>query len=77
MPCSWPTSELADQHIAQARRNIADLSDRIVAARRDGQQPGESLTTLSTLRDTLEVFQTHRDHIVQMIWGIREGRLLR
>jgi hypothetical protein len=64
----------ADAHIAQAKRNIARVLERLATSSQPGIEVGDSATVLETMNSTLAAFQEHRALIVQTIQDIRDGK---
>lgn len=63
---------LADKHIADAQRVLAEETLRSEGAVQNGGAPSE---LLQTIQDTLAAFEAHRALIVQTISDIRAGKL--
>lgn len=62
----------ADEHIALARVNVADVSEAVATTASPTVEMAEHLITL---KSTLAAFEAHRELILQTISGIRDGSL--
>jgi hypothetical protein len=66
---------VADEHIAAAERNIADLSEHLARARAAGDETELAQRAVNAAKDGLRAFLEHRELIVKVIEDVRAGRL--
>jgi hypothetical protein len=69
--------QLADTHIAQAERGIADMEAVLDWQRESGADTQPSEEALAAARNGLEAFREHRRLIAAIIDDIESGRLPR
>ena len=67
--------EVADRHIATARRNIAEMKANLALARAAGDDTALAERALAAAENGLSAFLEHRELIVRTIDDIEAGRL--
>ena len=66
---------LADSHILQAEKTVADLVAMVGVHNGRGADSTQAQESLAIARETLTQFRLHRDLIVRTIQDIDAGRL--
>ena len=65
---------LADRHIAQARRLIAQQVETLAALKRDGKATEEAETLLASWLDSLAVFEAYQRTLIDGLMGEANGQ---
>jgi hypothetical protein len=66
---------MADRHIAQTERQLAELEDAIRGIVTSGGDVVQAQRTRQAIEGVLGTFRAHRESIVQVISAIEAGKL--
>jgi len=58
---------MADRHVIESRKHIADQIRRIRAMERRGEDTSFSRTLLETMRRSLAMHESHRENILDLL----------